>query len=73
MNASDRRSAWLIVLIAAAVIAGIAVVLALIFGSIHILIIAALVLVPVLLLAGLLYLVTRSNSGAEAGVFDRGR
>lgn len=61
MNAADRKPAWLIVLIVAAVIAGVTVVLSLLFQSVHVLIIAAVIVVPVLLLAGVLYLVSRSS------------
>ncbi|WP_157007255.1 hypothetical protein [Agromyces laixinhei] len=56
-STASRRPAWLITLIVAGVIAGVAVAGALIFGSVHTLTITAVLMVPLLLLAGLLYLV----------------
>lgn len=66
MTASDRKPAWLVLLIIAATMAGTAVAFALIFGSIHTLIIAAVLVVPVLLSAGVLYLFARSSKQSHA-------
>lgn len=65
MTASDRKPAWLVLLIIAAIMAGTAAVFALIFGSIHTLIIATVLVVPVLLFAGVLYLFARSSKHSQ--------
>jgi antibiotic biosynthesis monooxygenase (ABM) superfamily enzyme len=57
LSSSARKPAWLIALIVAAVMLAVSVVFALVFSSIHILIITSVLLIPVLLVAGLLYLV----------------
>jgi len=56
---STRRPAWLIALFVAGALMGIGVVFALIFSSIHSLIITVVLSIPVILVAGMLYLVER--------------
>ncbi|MGR0218645.1 hypothetical protein [Agromyces sp. ZXT2-6] len=61
---ASRRPVSRSTLYAAIVIAAVGGVFALIFGSIHTLIITAVLIVPVLLLAGVLYLVERAAQRA---------
>ena len=63
---ASRRPVSRITLYVATAIAAVGVIFALIFGSIHTLIITAMLIAPVLLLAGVLYIVERAAQRAAS-------